>query len=156
MKAIKNILMTSAVIACTMWCLFACTSKDALTIAVEASAEQCPMDLGNGIVMTDITIENGKVVYSYEMDEKRYDIASLKSDPIILELMKVALLEQIKGNVDPDMENFLFIARKFNAGIIARYAGSESGNGFDIVIDSSELSSACTQQDTFTTQNLTQ
>ena len=132
MKAIKNILMTSAVIICTMLCLFSCTSKDALTIAVEACADECPMDLGNGLVMTDITIENGDVVYYYE-------IAGIIAEPLIQESMKTALLESLESNTDPDLENFLLIARKSNADIIYRYKGNKSGDGFDIVIDNSEL-----------------
>ena len=139
MKAIKNILMTSAVIICTMLCLFSCTSKDALTIAVEACADECPMDLGNGLVMTDITIENGDVVYYYEMDEDYYEIAGIIAEPLIQESMKTALLESLESNTDPDLENFLLIARKSNADIIYRYKGNKSGDGFDIVIDNSEL-----------------
>jgi hypothetical protein len=139
MKAIKNILMTSAVIACTMLCLFSCTSKDMLSIAVEACAEECPMDLGGGLVMTDVTIQNGDVVYLYEMDENSYDIASIKSDPITQALMKEAMLEELNNSSDKSLHDFIKIVRKSNADIIYRYVGSESGKGFDIVINNSEL-----------------
>lgn len=138
MKAMKNLLMAVAVIACTAMCLFSCTSKDQLKIAVEVAAAQCPMECGDGTYMTDVLLENGDVVYIYEMDEEYYDIEGCK-DPIIQASMKAAILETFLFNEDANVEEFLKVVKDSEADIICRYVGNVSGDGFDIVIDNSEL-----------------
>lgn len=134
----KNFLMAVAVIACTALCLFSCTSKDQLKIAVEVAAADCPEDLGDGITMKDILLENGDVVYICEMDEEYYDIEGC-NDPLIQASMKASIMEFIYNNEDASIDEFINIVKKSEADIIYRCVGNVSGDGFDIVIDNSEL-----------------
>ncbi|MBO5749320.1 MAG: hypothetical protein J6R36_00025 [Bacteroidaceae bacterium] len=134
----KNFLMAVAVIACTAMCLFSCTSKDQLKIAVEVAAADCPEDLGDGITMKDILLENGDVVYICEMDEEYYDIEGC-NDPLIQASMKAAIMEFIYNNEDASIDEFINIVKESEADIIYRCVGNVSGDGFDIVIDNSEL-----------------
>lgn len=134
----KNFLMAVAVIACTAMCLFSCTSKDQLKIAVEVAAADCPEDLGDGITMKDILLENGDVVYICEMDEEYYDIEGC-NDPLIQASMKASIMEFIYNNEDASIDEFINIVKKSEADIIYRCVGNGSGDGFDIVIDNSEL-----------------
>ena len=138
MKTMKNFLMAVAVIACTAMCLFSCTSKDQLKIAVEVAAADCPEDLGDGITMKDILLENGDVVYICEMDEEYYDIEGC-NDPLIQASMKAAIMEFIYNNEDASIDEFINIVKESEADIIYRCVGNVSGDGFDIVIDNSEL-----------------
>ena len=134
----KNFLMAVAVIACTAMCLFSCTSKDQLKIAVEVAAADCPEDLGDGITMKDILLENGDVVFVCEMDEERFDIEGSK-DPIIQASIKTGFMETFIYNEDANVEKFLKVVKDSEADIICRCVGNVSGDGFDIVIDNSEL-----------------
>ena len=134
----KNFLMAVAVIACTAMCLFSCTSKDQLKIAVEVAAADCPEDLGDGITMKDILLENGDVVYICEMDEEYYDIEGC-NDPLIQASMKASIMEFIYNNEDASIDEFINIVKESEADIIYRCVGNVSGDRFDIVIDNSEL-----------------
>lgn len=134
----KNFLMAVAVIACTAMCLFSCTSKDQLKIAVEVAAADCPEDLGDGIIMKDILLENGDVVYICEMDEEYYDIEGC-NDPLIQASWKASIMEFIYNNEDASIDEFINIVKESEADIIYRCVGNVSGDGFDIVIDNSEL-----------------
>jgi hypothetical protein len=138
MKTMKNFLMAVAVIACTAMCLFSCTSKDQLKIAVEVAAADCPEDLGDGITMKDILLENGDVVYICEMDEEYYDIEGC-NDPLIQASWKASIMEFIYNNEDASIDEFINIVKESEADIIYRCVGNVSGDGFDIVIDNSEL-----------------
>ena len=133
----KNFLMAVAVIACTAMCLFSCTSKDQLKIAVEVAAADCPEDLGDGITMKDILLENGDVVYICEMDEEYYDIEGC-NDPLIQASWKASIMEFIYNNEDASIDEFINIVKESEADIIYRCVGNVSGDGFDIVIDNSE------------------
>lgn len=134
----KNFLMAVAIIACTAMCLFSCTSKDQLKIAVEVAAADCPEDLGDGITMKDILLENGDVVYICEMDEEYYDIEGC-NDPLIQASWKASIMEFIYNNEDASIDEFINIVKESEADIIYRCVGNVSGDGFDIVIDNSEL-----------------
>lgn len=134
----KNFLMAVAVIACTALCLFSCTSKDQLKIAVEVAAADCPEDLGDGITMKDILLENGDVVYICEMDEEYYDIEGC-NDPLIQASWKASIMEFIYNNEDANIDEFINIVKESEADIIYRYVGNVSGDGFDIIINNSEL-----------------
>ena len=138
MKTMKHLLMAVAIIASTALCLFSCTSKDQLKIAVEVAAANCPEYLGNGLTMKDAVLENGDVVYLYEMDEDYYDIEGCK-DPLIQASMKTAILEAFLHNEDASVDEFLKVVKDSEADIICRYVGNVSGDGFDIVIENSEL-----------------
>jgi hypothetical protein len=134
----KNFLMAVAVIACTAMCLFSCTSKDQLKITVEVIAAQCPMECGDGTCMTDVLLENGDVVYICEMDEEYYDIEGC-NDPLIQASWKASIMEFIYNNEDASIDEFINIVKESEADIIYRCVGNVSGDGFDIVIDNSEL-----------------
>lgn len=138
MKTMKNFLMAVAVIACTAMCLFSCTSKDLLKITVEVIAAQCPMECGDGTCMTDVLLENGDVVFVCEMDEERFDIEGCK-DPIIQASIKTGFMETFIYSEDANVEEFLKVVKESEADIIYRCVGNVSGDGFDIVIDNSEL-----------------
>lgn len=138
MKAMKNLLMAVAIIASTALCLFSCTSKDQLKIAVELAATDCPEDLGDGITMKDILLENGNVVYVCEMDEDYYDVEGSK-DPLIIKEIKEALMDEILHSNDNDIKEFLKIVKDSEADIIYRYIGDTTGKKIDIVIKNSEL-----------------
>ena len=138
MKTMKNFLMAVAVIACTAMCLFSCTSKDQLKIAVEVAAADCPEDLGDGITMKDILLENGDVVYICEMDEEYYDIEGC-NDPLIQASWKASIMEFIYNNEDASIDEFINKVKDSEADILYRCVGNVSGDGFDIVIDNSEL-----------------
>lgn len=138
MKTLRNIFTIAAIGVLTSLCLLSCTSKDQLKIAVEIAATECPMDCGDGTVCTDMSIENGNVVYVYEMDEERYNIEGCK-DPLIQASMKTVFLENSQNSGNAEIEEFLKIVKESNADIICRYVGNVSGDGFDIIIDNSEL-----------------
>jgi hypothetical protein len=138
MKTMKNFLMAVAVIACTAMCLFSCTSKDQLKIAVEVEAAQCPMDYGDGLTMKDAVLENGNVVYVYEMDEDYYDIEGCK-DPLTIREMKETIMDEILHSNDNDLKEFIKIVKDSEADIIYRYIGDTTGKKIDFVIKNSEL-----------------
>jgi hypothetical protein len=48
-------------------------------------------------------------------------------------------MEFIYNNEDANAEEFLKVVKDSEADIICRYVGNVSGDGFDIVIDNSEL-----------------
>lgn len=138
MKTLRNIFTIAAIGVLTSLCLLSCTSKDQLKIAVEVAAADCPEDLGDGITMKDILLENGDVVYICEMDEEYYDIEGC-NDPLIQASWKASIMEFIYNNEDASIDEFINIVKESEADIIYRCVGNVSGDGFDIVIDNSEL-----------------
>lgn len=48
---------------------------------VNKENSSCPQDLGDGLVMTGVKIENDAVIYSYDCDPEQVDLAAIKADP---------------------------------------------------------------------------
>ena len=56
-----------------------------------------PMDLGNGITMTDMYLSNGSLYYIYEVDENQVPLASWNDE--VIANVKAAIINELKTRI---------------------------------------------------------
>lgn len=138
MKKVFSLLSIIVVALCLTVSINSCTTESQLEIGVAVANSQCPIDCGSGLEITDVTMENGNVVYNCNVNESVsgvYDIQLMKS-PEVKEAMMAAITID---NSDPDVKAFMDAIKETGTDIIFRFNGIETGESVQITIDSTEL-----------------
>lgn len=120
--------------------LNSCAPEYKLEFAIGAASAECPIDLGDGITITNIDSEDNNVVYTCIVDES--DSETLVSDMDnhrIRSVMKESILSTLVNSSDPDMNEFINLVKEAKYNIVYRYIGSLSNTKVDIVIYPHEL-----------------
>ena len=95
-----------------------------------------PMDVENGIVITNISMEQGNVVYNATTDEdivKISDIRSMKNE------IYSSMLSEMQTSTDSEIVQMLSLCKDAHANIVYRYVGQKSNESVDIVLPYTEL-----------------
>lgn len=104
---------------------------------IKLTNAQCPMSLGQGLVMTQVIREGDNVVYIYDADEDVVSIDALKtSEDMVLEMLRNELKN---SSSDPSMAGFLKICRSAGVGIAYRYVGTKTGKSATFFIGADEI-----------------
>ena len=104
---------------------------------IQMSNVQCPMSMGNGLVMNKVVREGDNVVYVYEVDENLISIDLLKSKE---KELVAGLREEVKNSVnDAAMTTFLKLCRAAHVGLGYRYVGATSGKTVTFFIPANEI-----------------
>ena len=107
-----------------------------LETAIADYKSTLPIDVGNGITITDIQLTSNNVVYIAECDEDLIDVD-------VLNTMKATLKKEMRSIVvddtDEDTQAFLQFCRKSHRGVAYKYVGSQSGKTCLVTIPYSEL-----------------
>lgn len=95
----------------------------------------CPIKIDEATTLDKLTIEADNVVYNYTIDEKKVDIAALKSN-------EKQAKQNIKGSLnvsDASLRIFLESCAKANKGLCYRYTGDSSGKSTEFTFSASEI-----------------
>lgn len=134
----KKLFFISAVMGALV--LASCSSGSKVEIAVGAASADCPMDLGEGLTITDIDTEGNNVVYNCVVDESDGETSVADfDDPIVRSAMKEAMMEFLLDDSDPDMKEFIDLVKDANYNIVYRFVGSHSNAKVDVVVYAHEL-----------------
>lgn len=117
------------------------TSSNLATLksSVETGKNLLPMDLGNGITMTDMYLSNGSLYYIYEVDENQVPLASWNDE--VIANVKAAIINELKTSAQGDASNaqLIHLCSQTGTDIVYRYKGDQTGIEYDITVGSNEL-----------------
>lgn len=105
-----------------------------LSMSIEAENTNLPMQIEEGIVMTDYSLDGENIIITAEMDENLYSIDELNAN---ISAVKNSMIENGVNDTD---SRFLFDMCKIShTGLVYRYVGNYSHKKCDIVITSDEI-----------------
>lgn len=107
-------------------------TKSALEKIVKLQKTQCPIDLGNGLVWVNTSIEGDFVVYDYSVDERVMPFSYLKKNQT-----KDVVIRLIQNNIT--MKDFVVVCISSNKGISYRYSCEDSGRTYRVDITPDDL-----------------
>lgn len=117
------------------------TSSNLATLksSVETGKNMLPMDLGNGITMTDMYLSNGSLYYIYEVDENQVPLESWNDE--VIANVKAAIINELKTSAQGDASNaqLIHLCSQTGTDIVYRYKGDQTGIEYDITVGSNEL-----------------
>lgn len=115
------------------------SSLATLKSSVETGKNLLPMDLGNGITMTDMYLSNGSLYYIYEVDENQVPLASWNDE--VIANVKAAIINELKTSAQGDAANtqLIHLCSQTGTDIVYRYRGDQTGIEHDITVGSNEL-----------------
>lgn len=107
--------------------------KEVLDAQINTTNSQLPMDIGNGMTMDRLVLEENYVVYYYTWDDDMVDL--LKGSE---KEMKEELVKMLKTD-DPTIVFFNKICKDAGVGMAYRYVGKEKGKKVTIYINNDEF-----------------
>lgn len=108
-------------------------TSELLELGLKGMRGMLPMDLGNGLTMTDVRVIGKYVYYIIECDEDVLDVSLLDSD-----VTKDAIRETLQDS-DSDIQYFINICVNAGKGIAYQYVGDESGHTSTVRFSKEEL-----------------
>ena len=133
-KAIIPILMTAMALLSVTACNFSDKTFEAI---VKAANENCPENMGNGMVMTSIDFDGQSVVYNIECDENYYELSQDLATPEVKEALLDELLTSEKS--DRNVRLFLSVLRKNQKGLSYHYYVPGTGMAMDVKFQPGEF-----------------
>ena len=117
-------------------CLVGCADPT-LSDYVEALQEQAPMDAGNGLVVTGVSMANGFVQLDMNYDESDMRLDDAES----IEALQMAAEDLKNGYLgDAEMKDMFVACAKENYGFRINLTGAQSGKSATLVeVSSDEL-----------------
>ena len=112
------------------------TPEESLNIIIENSKKSCPLDMQNGMVMTDIELVDGILLTEITVDEDRYSMAALESSMTTIRQNMINLIQQEQDMLTVEIANCLV---KTNNGMGYVYIGNKSQHAVKLVFTSEEL-----------------
>lgn len=120
--------------------LTSCSPEFKLEFQVGVASADCPVDIGDGVTITNIDTEGNNVVYTCVVDESDGETSVADfDDPFVRSVMKEASLEYIKTDSDPDTRELIRLIKDANYNIVYRYVGSHTNAKVNIIIYPHEL-----------------
>lgn len=115
------------------------SSLATLKSSVETGKNMLPMDLGNGITMTDMYLSNGSLYYIYEVDENQVPLASWNDE--VIANVKAAIINELKTSAQGDASNaqLIHLCSQTGTDIVYHYKGDQTGIEHDITVGSNEF-----------------
>ncbi len=102
---------------------------------VEVTNAQMPMEAGNGITITQLTIDGDYVIYDCSVDE---DLISVEAIQESADEVKETLKQELSAD-EPASVMFIQMCKNAGKGIGYRYIGNQSGEECLVTIETSEL-----------------
>ena len=110
-------------------------SLDALQSRVDVLNSQLPAQMDEGMVLTNVTMEEEYVVYNINVDEEKYPIEALENDRAQLEESLKKWLKS-SGRATTEMSK---LCKDTGRGIAHRYTGERSQQSCFVGVPASEL-----------------
>lgn len=105
-----------------------------LTLSVEAERSSLPMQIDEGMYMSDYQLDSDNIIITIKLDESIYSIDNMIGNR---NLMKATILSE--GQRDPDSKAFLDLCKVSHTGLVYVIKGNRTHKSFDIVISSDEI-----------------
>lgn len=112
------------------------TPEETLNIYIETNKKSCPLDMQNGMVMTDIELVNGILLSEITVDEDLYSMSAIESNKALLRQDIIEILQQEQDMMAVKMVEMLL---KTNNGMGYIYIGNKSKHTVRMVFTSEEL-----------------
>ncbi len=115
------------------------TIADQLDLQVQLTRYTLPLEVDELTVLTDMVLEDGSVVYLYDIDDRQVDMDVFAEHA---EEQKSNILQELKRqsrDENSSLAHFLGLVMHENKGIVYRYRGRSSGKTVDVEISNIEL-----------------
>ena len=116
----KRILL-SIVAALSLLAVSSCNfSEKFIQLSIDQVKASCPMDVDEGLTMTDVNLIDGYVTYVYQCNEDVYDYDVLTNQK---PAVKEAVIAELKGQAETDknVKAFLAALKQSKTGLIYQY-----------------------------------
>ena len=135
MKKITLILVATILALTT-----ACSKSSQLKTAIAVANKQCPMVIDEGVVCTEITVENdNRIVYVCQMDEPDDFTVCDFNTPLVKMLMKETMSEYLTTQSNSDTKEIVELIKELKGSIVYRFIGTTSGCKSDVSINHTDL-----------------
>lgn len=113
-------------------------ANSALQLGLEEARKDLPTQLGDGMIMDDITLGDNGVVYHYTLNEELYDLDALETNA---PEVKQDIVTDLKNSVNDDnnLKEFLKATVEANQPVNYKYEGETSGKEVRVVISVNEI-----------------
>ena len=105
-----------------------------LSMSMKAERANLPMQIGEGIVMTDYSLDGENIVITAEMDENLYSIDELNAN---ISAVKNSMIKD--GVNDAESKALFDLCKVSHTGLVYRYVGNHSRRQCNVVITSDEI-----------------
>lgn len=105
-----------------------------LSMSMKAERANLPMQIGEGIVMTEYSLDGENIVITAEMDENLYSIDELNAN---ISAVKNSMIKD--GVNDADSKALFDLCKVSHTGLVYRYVGNHSRRQCNVVITSDEI-----------------
>ena len=114
-------LLLAVIAALSLMTVSSCNfSEKFIQLSLDQVKASCPMDVDDGLTMTDVNLIDGYVTYVYQCDENVYDFDVLTSQKPVV---KEAVMAELKGQAETDknVKAFLAALKQSKTGLIYQY-----------------------------------
>ncbi len=105
-----------------------------LDTAIESLKDDLPSDMGNGMTLADVYVQNGYVTYRIDCDEDIIEMSLLDKQDVKSEIM-----ESFKDKSNGEINYFIKLCTQAGYGVSYKYYGNRSGLGCSVYITRNEL-----------------
>ena len=132
-------LLLAVIAALSLMTVSSCNfSEKFIQLSLDQVKASCPMDVDDGLTMTDVNLLNGYVTYVYQCDEEVYDFDILTNQK---PAVKEAVIAELKGQAETDknVKAFLSALKQSGTGLIYQYNIPGAEAPVEVQIEHDEL-----------------
>ena len=108
--------------------------KRYLEMQVEMSSAILPMEVDDGLTMTEYRLKGDNLIITITADEDIYSIDVMKAQK---SLLKESILEE--GVKDPSTKSMLDLCKVSHTGLCYHVVGKQTKRSFDVMISSDDI-----------------
>lgn len=105
-----------------------------LALSIESERNSLPMQLDEGLVMTDYKLEDEDIAIIIQIDENLYSIDEMRLNS---DLIKASMIQE--GLNQPESKSLLDMCKLSHTGLVYRMFGNFSHEKFEVKISSDEI-----------------
>ena len=105
-----------------------------LSLSLEADRATLPLDLEDGFVLVDYSLDDENIVVSIQLDENLYSMEEMSSN---IELVKEAMFEE--GLKDPSSKTLLDMCKVSHSGLKYIFIGNRTHKTIEVELSSNEI-----------------
>ena len=102
-----------------------------IKLDLEAEKEQLPMEIDEGMTMTDYELDGNNIIMTIIVDEDLYELDAFRENE---ELIRESMVDE--GQYDPESKALLDLCKVSHTGLIYRTVGNKSKKKVDVHISS--------------------
>ena len=118
-----------------------------MSLNVEAEKEQLPMEIDEGMIMTDYTLDGDNILVTMIVDEDLYEMDAFRENA---DLIRESMVDE--GQNDPEAKALLDLCKVSHTGLVYRIVGSKTKKYVDVQISSDYIRQHVTTPSTINLQ----